>query len=217
MKRLLARSLLTLSLLAAPVVARAQAPSADPADSLAASGEADPDHDGLPDAIDACPTEPETYNDVADDDGCPDTTSENVRIEDDQIVILQKVFFAFDRDVIKRESYAILDEVAKVLVDNPWLTGVRVDGHTDNVGTQAYNLDLSSRRVASVVRYLVAKGIDPSRLSSQGWGFSKPIAPNTTAKGRAANRRVEFTITSVRGKPRQTEVKPTENRPETTE
>ncbi len=177
----------------------------------------DNDGDGILDAQDKCPNAPETMNGIDDEDGCPDTGSKNVQITDDKIVILQKVFFAFDRDVIKRESYDLLDEVARALKDNPWITGVRVDGHTDNVGTDAYNKDLSGRRVASVVRYLVAKGVEPSRLSSKGFGFDVPLEPNTTAKGRAANRRVEFTITSVRGKPRNVDVETIENRPGTTE
>jgi outer membrane protein OmpA-like peptidoglycan-associated protein len=69
-----------------------------------------------------------------------------------------------------------------------------VEGHTDNVGNAAYNKDLSARRAASVVRYLVGKGIAPSRLVAAGYGFEQPIASNKTALGRAKNRRVAFTI-----------------------
>jgi len=72
---------------------------------------------------------------------------------------------------------------------------VRVDGHTDSRGGDSHNLDLSERRAASAMRYLLNTGIDPVRLSSQGFGESTPIAPNETSTGRQTNRRVEFVIT----------------------
>jgi len=153
--------------------------------------------------IDKCPDQPETFNDFEDDDGCPDTKSKDIQITEDQIVILQKVFFAYNRDVIKAESYDILNEVATVLTENPWITGIRVEGHTDSDGGRDYNKDLSTRRAASVVRYLIEKGVAPERLTSQGFGLEKPLVPNTTRANKATNRRVEFTITSVRGKSRE--------------
>ena len=152
---------------------------------------------------DKCPNQPETWNDFEDNDGCPDTKSKNVKVTEDQIVILQKVFFAYDKDVIKKQSFAILNEVSAVLKENPWITGIRVDGHTDPDGGAEYNLDLSNRRAASVVRYMTEiGGVDGSRLSSKGFGLSAPIADNRTRAGKAANRRVEFTITSIRGVPK---------------
>ena len=69
-----------------------------------------------------------------------------------------------------------------------------ISGHTDDVGDEAKNLDLSKRRAASVRNYLINKGIDEKRLTSEGYGESKPIADNKTSKGRALNRRVEFEI-----------------------
>ncbi len=71
---------------------------------------------------------------------------------------------------------------------------MRIEGHTDSVGTRPYNLALSQRRAQSVVEYLVNKGIDPTRLSSQGFGMEKPIASNKTEEGRSQNRRVEMII-----------------------
>ena len=81
-----------------------------------------------------------------------------------------------------------------VLAKNPQLKHVRVEGHTDNRGTAPYNLDLSKRRAASVVDYLVQHGIARNRLLSAGYGFERPIADNATALGRAKNRRVEFRL-----------------------
>jgi outer membrane protein OmpA-like peptidoglycan-associated protein len=166
---------------------------------------------------DKCPDQPETVNQHEDDDGCPDTKSKNVQLTEDAIVILQKVFFAVDKDIIKKQSFAILNEVAQVLRENPWITGVRVDGHTDPDGGAEYNLDLSNRRAASVRRYLIeVGGIEPERLTSKGFGLTKPIADNRTKAGKAANRRVEFTITSIRGVPKA-EIIEQDNRPTTTE
>ena len=78
-------------------------------------------------------------------------------------------------------------------------TTVEIEGHTDNVGSEAYNLDLSKRRAESVKNYLVENlGIDPARLSAAGYGFSRPIADNNTREGRAQNRRVVATVKAVK-------------------
>lgn len=166
---------------------------------------------------DKCPDQPETFNEHEDDDGCPDTKSKNVQLTEDQIVILQKVFFAVDKDIIKKQSFGILNEVAQVLRENPWITSIRVDGHTDPDGGAEYNLDLSNRRAAAVRKYLIEVGrVEAERLTSKGFGLTKPIESNKTAKDKAANRRVEFTITSIRGVPKAGIVEE-DNRPTTTE
>jgi outer membrane protein OmpA-like peptidoglycan-associated protein len=90
----------------------------------------------------------------------------------------------------------VLDQVAALITQHAELKLIQVEGHTDNVGAAQYNKDLSARRAASVVRYLVAKGVAPERLRAVGFGYDKPIASNETALGRARNRRVEFTIVS---------------------
>jgi fibro-slime domain-containing protein len=106
------------------------------------------------------------------------------------------IHFAFNKTNITPDSAAILGEVATLLKNDPSLK-LRIEGHTDNVGTAAYNLDLSQRRAESVKAYLVQNfNIAASRLTTQGFGFSKPIASNATAEGRAENRRVEFVKTS---------------------
>ena len=186
--------------------------------------EPDNDHDGVADADDPTPDGPVAGNTPPNGplpgaNGEPVVVSENVRIAGGKLVILKKVFFAYDKDIIKPESYGILDEVAKVLVDNPWISKIRVDGHTDSDGPDKYNLDLSSRRVKSVARYLAGKGVPAARLTSKGFGESLPLEPNATPVGRAANRRVEFTILEVNGKPVTPDsgVETEDNRPKTIE
>ena len=78
--------------------------------------------------------------------------------------------------------------------DHPRIRKVRVDGHTDSVGEDAFNLDLSRRRAAAVVTYMTGKGVAAERLASEGFGETRPKADNKTAAGRAENRRIEFNI-----------------------
>jgi len=102
------------------------------------------------------------------------------------------ILFDYDQDAVKPESKPALDEIAAVLNGNPALL-LKVIGHTDNVGGEAYNLDLSSRRAANVSAALVGGyGINPARLKFEGAGFSRPIESNDTEEGRAKNRRVEL-------------------------
>ncbi|WP_157068055.1 OmpA family protein, partial [Desulfosarcina cetonica] len=103
----------------------------------------------------------------------------------------ENIHFAFDSAVLTPDSFAILDQIVDALNTYPNLN-VLVEGHTDSIGTNAYNLKLSKRRAQAVVDYLVSKGISPSRLSSEGFGEERPIASNKTAEGRAHNRRVQF-------------------------
>ncbi|MFH1831060.1 MAG: OmpA family protein, partial [Pseudomonadota bacterium] len=116
---------------------------------------------------------------------------------EEKIVITQKIHFEFDRSVIRPISYPILDDVANLLQRNPQIRLVRVEGHTDWIGSDAYNQGLSERRANSVRNYLIQKGIEPDRLVAEGYGESRPIADNNTVKGRARNRRTEFTVVNV--------------------
>ncbi|MBT3181359.1 MAG: OmpA family protein [Deltaproteobacteria bacterium] len=113
---------------------------------------------------------------------------------DEKIIITQKIHFEFDRAVIRPISYPILDDVAMLLMQNPQLGLVRVEGHTDWIGSDTYNQQLSERRANSVRNYLINKGIAPQRLQAAGYGESRPIADNNSVKGRARNRRTEFTV-----------------------
>ena len=88
-----------------------------------------------------------------------------------------------------------LDNIVKLLQSNETLR-IEISGHTDNVGSAKTNIRLSADRAKAVVDYLVKQGIPESNLEYQGYGFSQPIAPNTTEDGRAQNRRVEFKILS---------------------
>ncbi len=109
------------------------------------------------------------------------------------IEIKKKILFELGKSRLLPASFPILDEVAKILIDNPDLK-VRIEGHTDSTGSRAYNLRLSQKRAEAVREYLIKKGISPDRLVAVGYGPDRPIAPNNTPEGRARNRRVEFHI-----------------------
>jgi OmpA-OmpF porin, OOP family len=106
-------------------------------------------------------------------------------------IVLRGVNFDFNKADIRKDAAPILDEAANILKDNKDVR-VSVQGHTDAVGSDAYNMKLSMRRADSVKRYLAGKGVAADRLATEGFGESKPVASNDTADGRAQNRRVEL-------------------------
>jgi len=108
-------------------------------------------------------------------------------------IVLRGINFDFDKANIKPEAEPVLDAAIEVLKENSELH-VRVGGHTDSVGTDAYNQALSERRAKAVLDYLVKHGIDASRLSAVGFGESQPVADNKTKDGRAQNRRVALDV-----------------------
>ena len=108
-------------------------------------------------------------------------------------VRLKNIYFDFDRTTLKKESYPELNKVVDFLKQNPSVE-IEIAGHTDNKGSDEYNLNLSQGRSQSVVDYIVSQGIDRGRLTAQGYGEGKPIESNDTDEGRANNRRVEFTV-----------------------
>ncbi|MDD3741429.1 MAG: OmpA family protein, partial [Bacteroidales bacterium] len=116
-------------------------------------------------------------------------------LSDGVVVVLKNIFFEFNSFELLPESYAELNKVVEYLNTNPNLK-IEIGGHTDNIGTKAYNKTLSENRAKSVFDYLIEKGIDKSRLSYQGYDFSIPIATNDTDEGRALNRRTEFKVIS---------------------
>jgi len=152
----------------------------------------DNDKDRILDKDDKCPNEPETYNGFEDEDGCPDRG--RVVVTDTAIEILDMIYFEYDKAIIKPQSYPILDAVAATLQGNPSISLIEIQGHTDERGDDAYNLDLSDRRAHAVEKYLTDKGVDAKRLTAQGYGETQPIdrAHNETAW--AKNRRVAFLI-----------------------
>ncbi len=110
-------------------------------------------------------------------------------------VRLDNIFFDFDKTTLKPESYAELNKVLNFLESNPNVE-IEIAGHTDNKGSDDYNVQLSHGRAQAVVEYLISQGITYERIVAQGYGEKVPVASNDTDKGRAINRRVEFTVLS---------------------
>jgi OOP family OmpA-OmpF porin len=150
----------------------------------------DEDGDGVPDIDDKCPREPGP----AQNDGCPLGDEPIVEIQAERLSLRDMIQFDFGKDTIKPESNRILDDIAAILKAHGEIGKVRVEGHTDSIGTATYNQGLSERRARAVVNALVARGIPASTLVAAGYGFTRPVESNATALGRAKNRRVEFVI-----------------------
>jgi outer membrane protein OmpA-like peptidoglycan-associated protein len=108
-------------------------------------------------------------------------------------IVLNNIFYDFNKATLRPESKAELDRLYKLLNENPTLK-IEISGHTDNVGSSSYNQKLSESRAKSVVNYLFDKGVDKSRLTFKGYGFNRPVAKNDTEEGRQQNRRTEFEI-----------------------
>ena len=181
----------------------------------------DGDKDGIADSEDACPTVPGVKTDDPKTNGCPSDRDKDaipdsedacpdvfgpktadpktngcplVFIAEGQVKITEQIKFKTNSAQLLGVSQGIIDEVAKILKDHPEIKHVRVQGHTDNVGTPVYNKELSRKRAEAVVVALVKAGVPKARLSSEGFGLENPIADNATEEGRTANRRVEFHI-----------------------
>jgi len=113
--------------------------------------------------------------------------------------IRKKIHFSYNKATIRPDSLQILDEVAAVLHEHPEIEEVRVEGHTDRRGGWRHNMRLSQARAEAVRDYLIAQGIDPSRLIAKGYGYKRPLVPELTPRQRAINRRVEFRILRRKG------------------
>ena len=116
-------------------------------------------------------------------------------IEAGAFIVLKNIFFDVNKFQLKQESLTELDKVSMLLNDNPKLN-IQISGHTDNVGKSADNLALSLNRAKAVTAYLLGKGIDPKRITSKGYGASKPVSYNDTEQGKALNRRTELSVIS---------------------
>jgi OOP family OmpA-OmpF porin len=150
----------------------------------------DRDHDGLPDKVDACPDQPGP----PEEKGCPKKYN-LVVVTKDKIEIKKQIKFATgSAKIVGAESQQILSEVAQAMKDNVQIKRVRIEGHTDSVGDDAFNLKLSQNRANSVMAALITLHVDPARMEAVGYGETRPIASNATASGRAENRRTEFNI-----------------------
>ncbi len=177
----------------------------------------DTDNDGIPDHLDACPTEagPKELNGCPDrdgdgvpdkDDACPDVpgpasnkgcpeVKQEVKEEVKKVIneAASAIYFITNGHKLENRAFPALSRVLTELNKDIDLK-LDISGHTDNVGTEEYNQGLSERRAKSVYDYLTEKGINPSRLSSAGYGELQPVAPNTDAKGRQLNRRTEMKL-----------------------
>lgn len=164
----------------------------------------DSDGDGVPDDADECPGTPPGVqvnavgctvdsdgDGVTDDvDACPNTPRGAI-VDNRGCWVVKGVRFDYKKWDVKPQFNTNLDNIINILKKTPGLK-IRVEGHTDNIGSKKYNLDLSKKRAQAIKDYLVGKGIDQSRITSVGHGLSKPIAGNDTKKGRALNRRAEL-------------------------
>jgi OmpA-OmpF porin, OOP family len=159
----------------------------------------DNDKDGIPDVVDKCPNEPETFNGFQDVDGCPDKGS--VIIQENNIIILDKIKFRTASAEILPESNKILDAVATTIMHHPEFVLMEVAGHADERADEFYNLRLTQDRVNSVMAALIHRGVDKSRLRSKGYGFYCPEDPGHNAKAWEINRRVEFKIVKTKDGP----------------
>lgn len=185
----------------------------------AAGCEKDTDGDGVVDFLDKCPGTPAKAYGKVDKNGCPlDTDGDGIADYEDNCPTiagnaanfgcpevkeevkklfkkaLQGIQFETAKSEIKPVSFPLLNQIANSLILNPTYL-IEIQGHTDNVGDDAYNLNLSNERSASVREYLIKKGVSESKITSKGYGESKPVASNDTKAGKTMNRRVEFVVT----------------------
>jgi outer membrane protein OmpA-like peptidoglycan-associated protein len=123
----------------------------------------------------------------------PEPKKRLVEVKDDKIELLQQIHFGTGKAVILADSYPLLAQVVDAIVSNG-IKRVRIEGHTDNQGDSKVNLQLSKDRAQAVATYLAKAGIDASRLEAEGYGDTRPIAPNLTPRGRELNQRLEFII-----------------------
>jgi outer membrane protein OmpA-like peptidoglycan-associated protein len=118
-----------------------------------------------------------------------------------RVYIEGKIVFQVDKAIIRPESEAVLQKLLKFLQERPDVTRLRIEGHTDSTASSEHNQQLSARRALAVADWLVDRGIDHMRLVAAGYGEDKPIAPNELTDGRAENRRTEFHVMEVNGRP----------------
>jgi OOP family OmpA-OmpF porin len=158
----------------------------------------DEDADGVHDRRDTCPGTP--ANTPVNPNGCaikvyPDAPVKEVVAapQDEVIVLSDKVLFDFNSSTLTPAANQVLADISKRLTDSA-IIGVLVKGHTDSVGSEAFNQQLSQRRADSVAAFLVSQGVAADKLHTEGHGEGQPVADNATDEGRAQNRRVEIVV-----------------------
>jgi outer membrane protein OmpA-like peptidoglycan-associated protein len=114
-------------------------------------------------------------------------------IEEGSAIVLENIFFEFDKTELLPESYIELNKIADFMIENN-INRIEISGHTDSEGSDTYNQKLSEGRAQAVVDYLISRGVHPVSMEAVGYGKSRPIDTNLTEEGRAKNRRVEFML-----------------------
>ncbi|RON12889.1 OmpA family protein [Pseudomonas frederiksbergensis] len=160
-------------------------------------GDGDEDGDGVLDSRDKCPGTPKGVR--VDADGCPPPAPapvvEETAVVKEEVIVIRDVHFQFDSAKLTPADKDVLNTIATRLKQESSSTQLTVTGHTDSVGSDAYNQKLSDRRAHSVVEYLISQGVPRSSfVTVTGAGESQPVADNKTADGRALNRRTEIKI-----------------------
>lgn len=159
----------------------------------------DNDKDGIPDELDKCPNEPETFNGFQDEDGCPDQG--RVVVEDQTILINDKVQFKTNSAEILAESDGLLDAMAATLLQHSELVLIEVQGHADERAPENHNLRLTQQRASSVVDALVRRGVSRERLRPMGYGEYCPLDPASNPQAWETNRRVELKVVKTASGP----------------
>lgn len=157
--------------------------------------EADADKDGVFDEMDMCPDAAETINGIEDEDGCPDEGL--VEVQNDQILLGERIFFDFNLARIRTRGKAVLDQLAELLKVHPEYAVISIEGHADRKGNPKANERISTLRAERVKAYIVSKGVSPSRLRVKGFGAGRPWVPYNAAEDAAKNRRVEVVIEEI--------------------
>jgi OOP family OmpA-OmpF porin len=139
----------------------------------------------------------------------PPPPEKQVKIRDNRIELGQKIQFAYDKAEILPASFALMDELAKVMQENPQVQKVSIEGHASDEGEEKHNLLLSKARAEAVRVYLTSKGVSAERMTSTGYGETRPLVSNDSDAGREQNRRVEFHITKQEVTKEKVEVDPT--------
>lgn len=152
----------------------------------------DNDQDGFLDPDDECPDEAEVINGVDDDDGCPDEGL--IEMVDDRIILEERVLFDFERARIKHAATPVIAAIVNLVAQHPEWLRLRVEGHADVRGDEAYNQRLSERRARNVMHALIQHGVPADKITSVGFGSTRPRDLHRTELAHQRNRRVEFVV-----------------------
>ncbi len=153
----------------------------------------DDDGDGIADVDDLCPKAAETFNGLTDEDGCPDEALSRLKVERNQIVLLEPIQFMGKTAELHAGAYLVLSELS-VYLDAYAGIRIRIETHTDSTGDEGQNQTLTVEQAGAIRDYLASQGVSLDRMETQGYGSRIPIDTNRTESGRAGNRRVEIYI-----------------------